>query len=155
MNPSHPQAKLHQSPATVIRGADDICAPFMIRKISFSKFCQGWFLRNGSESDSIASICCKKIDYARLSLPYFSKDTKSLLPSALAKISLFYMMKMFEHIMFIFGECTKKIVTTAKHLFTSRLVDEVDSITLPSRAILTTRICPQVSSAGRTGSVLG
>ena len=49
----------------------------------------------GGESDSTASICCKKNGYARLSLPYFSKDTKSLWPSALAKISdFFYMMKM-------------------------------------------------------------
>ena len=47
-------------------------------------------------SDSIANIR-QKIDYARISLPYFSKDTKSLLPSAPAKISEFiYMMKMFE-----------------------------------------------------------
>ena len=41
----------------------------------------------GGESDSIARICCKKIDFARLSLPYFSKDIKSLLPFAMAKIS--------------------------------------------------------------------
>ena len=52
----------------------------------------------GSESDSIANICCKKIiDYARLSFTYFSKDTKSLLPSAPAKISqFFHIMKIFE-----------------------------------------------------------
>ena len=49
------------------------------------------------ESNSIASIRYKKIDYARLSLPYFSKDTKTLLPSAPAKISdIFYMMKLLE-----------------------------------------------------------
>ena len=39
----------------------------------------------GGESDSIANICCKKKDYARLSLPHFSKDTKSLWSSAPGK----------------------------------------------------------------------
>ena len=49
------------------------------------------------ESDSIKAYAVKeKSTMHDFNYPYFSKDTKSVLPSAPAKISFFYMMKMFE-----------------------------------------------------------
>ena len=48
----------------------------------------------------LQAYAVNKIDYARLSLPHFSKGTKFLVPSAPARFflisDLFYMMNMFE-----------------------------------------------------------
>ena len=68
-----------------IQGADGIRAPIIIRKKNMLFIPLGIIFNGGGESDTIASIRCEKIDYAGLSLPYFSKDPKSFLPSAPAK----------------------------------------------------------------------